>query len=225
MDERFCDRAGRYFMKGDGGSVTGLAVTRGHRAVTLVKGETYINARSRFGNEFIRTPRQFDKILMKSKPEPDAPPGSEAMNALRSWVMTALTAVFVLLYGAALLGWLRPLPDERAVARLEPIIFVIIGYYFGRLPAQQNEQTLKGELSRQAQKADAAQHAKEQAQQGREALEEKLKNVRVTLASSASSAIGAAARELVADADETAAPTQFGALRQRVAVALGILKS
>ncbi len=95
--------------------------------------------------------------------------------------MTALTLIFVLLYGAALLGWIRPLADERTVARLEPIIFVIIGYYFGRLPAQQTEQTLKSEISRQSQKADAAQHAKEQAQQTREALEEKLKNVRAAL--------------------------------------------
>src|SRR5205085_576978 len=104
------------------------------------------------------------KCLMRSKPEQSASPELETANALRNWVMTVLTAVFVLLYGAALLGWLKPLPDERALARLEPILFVIIGYYFGRLPAQQNEQTLKGELSRQTQKADAAQHAKEQAQ-------------------------------------------------------------
>ncbi|MEP7336767.1 MAG: hypothetical protein ABI977_03310, partial [Acidobacteriota bacterium] len=120
------------------------------------------------------------------------------MTALRNWMMTALTSIFVLLYGAALLGWLRPLPDERAIARLEPIIFVIIGYYFGRLPAQQNEQTLKGELNRQTQKTDAAQHAKEQAQQASEALEEKVKNVRITLASSAA---GAAAKDFAGKAD------------------------
>jgi hypothetical protein len=159
---------------------------------------------------------------MKSKPESDTPPGSEAANALRNWVMTALTAAFTLLYCAALLGWLRPLTDERAAARLEPIIFVIIGYYFGRLPAQQNERTLKGELNRQTQKADAAQHAKEQAQQAREALEEKIKNVRVTLAPSAN---GAATKELPETADEMAAPSQFGIWQQRVAVALSILKS
>ena len=69
------------------------------------------------------------------------------------------------------------------ITRLEPIIFVIIGYYFGRLPAQQNEKTLKDEIGRQTQKADAAQHAKEQAQQTREALEEKIKNVSAALTS------------------------------------------
>jgi len=46
------------------------------------------------------------------------------------------------------------------IARIEPIIFVIVGYYFGRLPSQQNEKALKEEISRQTQRADAAQHAK-----------------------------------------------------------------
>lgn len=102
-------------------------------------------------------------------------------DTLKSWMMVVLTFIFVVLYTAALLGWLKPLTDVTMIARLEPIIFVIIGYYFGRLPAQQNEKTLKDEISRQTQKADAAQHAKEQAQQVREALEEKVKNAKSAL--------------------------------------------
>lgn len=144
------------------------------------------------------------------------------MAAIRNWVIIALTAAFVLLYGAALLGWLKPLPDERVVARLEPIIFVIIGYYFGRLPAQQNELSLKGELNRQAQRADAAQHAKEQAQQTREALEEKIKNVKVTLASSAT---GLTSRNLAEKSGESNGGFREEALRQSVAAALNILNS
>jgi hypothetical protein len=112
-----------------------------------------------------------------------ANPEGEVPNALRSWVMVGLTFVFVIFYAAALLGWLKPLADEKMVARIEPIIFVIVGYYFGRLPAQQNESTLKGEINRQTKKADAAQHAKEQAQQTREGLEEKMKNIGAALAS------------------------------------------
>ena len=108
---------------------------------------------------------------------------SNIMNALKSWTMVVITLIFVLLYCAALLGWIKPLTDERMITRLEPIIFVIIGYYFGRLPAQSNEKTLKDEVTRQTQRADAAQHAKEQAQQTREALEEKIKNVQATLSS------------------------------------------
>lgn len=159
---------------------------------------------------------------MKPKPEQEAAPESEIAAALRNWMMTALTTIFVLLYGAALLGWLKPLPDDRALARLEPIIFVIIGYYFGRLPAQQTEQTLKGELSRQTQKADAAQFAKEQAQQAREVLEEKIKNVRVTLASSATRAV---TKAFAGNVDEVAALNQADALRQKLEVALNILNS
>jgi hypothetical protein len=100
--------------------------------------------------------------------------------------MVVLTLVFISLYGAALVGWLKPLADEKMVLRLEPIIFVIIGYYFGRLPGQQNERTLQHEVSRQTQRADASQSAKEQALQSNEALEEKIKNVRASLAAETS---------------------------------------
>jgi hypothetical protein len=95
--------------------------------------------------------------------------------------MVVLTLGFVVLYGLALIGKLKPLADASMVSRIEPIIFVMIGYYFGRLPAQQNEQTLKNEISRQTQRADAAQHAKEQALQSREAMEERLKSVSTVL--------------------------------------------
>lgn len=103
------------------------------------------------------------------------------MNGYKNWVMIVLTLVFVVLYTVALLGWLKPLSDVTMVMRLEPIIFVIIGYYFGRLPAHQNEQTLKEEISRQSKKAEAAQSSCEQTRQEREAIEERLKNVKTIL--------------------------------------------
>lgn len=152
----------------------------------------------------------------------------EPADALKSWMMVVLTMSFILLYGAALLGWLRPMTDERMVIHLEPIIFVIIGYYFGRQPAQHNEKTLKGEINRQTQRADAAQHAKEQTQQAREALEEKVKNVRVTLGRStttASPATGSAAKNAADNLCRTGGAAQDEALRQSVAVALNILDS
>src|ERR1043165_5708451 len=110
---------------------------------------------------------------------PTAPPASS--DTLKNWIMVVLTLVFISLYGAALVGWLKPLADEKMVMRLEPIIFVIIGYYFGRLPGQQNERNLNREIGRQTQRADAAQSAKEQALKSSEALEEKIKNVKATL--------------------------------------------
>jgi uncharacterized membrane protein YccC len=143
----------------------------------------------------------------------DSPQGQDITSALKSWMMVTLTLVFVILYGAALIGWLKPLADEKMVMRLEPIIFVIIGYYFGRLPAQQNEKTLKDEITRQTQKADAAQHAKEQSQQVREALEEKLKNASASLASVATTS-----------SDRDAAGTDVG-LRHALGTTLKILNS
>lgn len=96
--------------------------------------------------------------------------------------MVVLTLALVLLYAAALIGWIKPLVDQKMALRLEPIIFVIVGYCFGRLPAQQSERTLKDEIDRHAQKVDAVQATKEQALQTLAALEEKVKNVTTAVA-------------------------------------------
>jgi hypothetical protein len=156
----------------------------------------------------------------KGPQQTDLPQGTP--DALRNWIMVVLTLIFVALYGAALTGWLKPLTDEKMVVRLEPIIFVIIGYYFGRLPAQQNEKTLKDEIGRQTQKADAAQHAKEQALQTREALEEKLKNVNAALTSAAPTMPASAMAETL---HKAGGPVKDDALRYCVGAALKILNA
>jgi hypothetical protein len=148
--------------------------------------------------------------------------GERIASALRNWAMVALTLMFVLLYGAVLIGWLKPLADEKMVTCLEPIIFVIIGYYFGRLPAQQNEETLKDELVRQTQRADATQHAREQAQRASEAAEEKLKNIKTALASAAPDM---APRGMIENLNSMGGPVKEAALRYSVVVALSILNS
>ncbi len=147
---------------------------------------------------------------------------NDLSNVLRSWIMIALTLMFVLLYASALIGWLRPLADEKMILRLEPIIFVIIGYYFGRLPSQPNEKTLKGEINRQTQRADAAQHAKEQAQRVGEALEEKVKNAKAILTSSTQ---GLTAKGFVAGLDKADAQLKEETLRQSVTATLSVLNS
>ena len=154
---------------------------------------------------------------MRAKLIDNSNQGQTVATAVKSWAMVALTFVFALLYSSALLGWVKPLADERMVSRLEPIIFVIIGYYFGRLPSQQNESTLKDEINRQTQKADAAQHAKEQAQQARESLEEKMKNVRTALATSSN--------RIAENSDRTSGSVKEDNLRQSLAAALNILNS
>jgi choline-glycine betaine transporter len=157
-----------------------------------------------------------------AKETQDKPTSQGAADALKSWTMVVLTFVFVVLYGAALFGWLKPLSDVTMITRLEPIIFVIIGYYFGRLPAQQTEKTLKEEIGRQTQKADAAQHAKEQAQQTRESVEEKIKNVSAALTSAAPAS---SAAKFVEDVHKTSGPIKEDGLRYSVGAALQILNS
>jgi hypothetical protein len=154
---------------------------------------------------------------MSSHPTP--PPASS--DALKNWIMVVLTLVFVALYGAALIGWLKPLTDDKMVMRLEPIIFAIIGYYFGRLPGQQNEKTLKQEINRQTQRTDASQSAKEQALQSNEALEEKIKNVKVALTSEHASSATASGSDLFKSGDVI----QEDGLRHVVAAAQRILNS
>ena len=159
---------------------------------------------------------------MSAIPTNDAASGRKAENALRNWIMVALTLILALMYWAALMGWLKAMPDERMIARLEPIIFLVIGYYFGRLPSQQNEQTLREEINRQKQKADAAQHAKEHAQQSSEALEEKVKNARAALSASAP---GITPKGLAESLGRSDGPVKEDALRHAVAAALKILNS
>ena len=158
---------------------------------------------------------------MSSQNITDVTPAPSITDALKSWVMVFLTLAFVVLYGLALIGKLKPLADASMVSRIEPIIFVIIGYYFGRLPAQQNETSLKGEIARQTQRADAAQHAKEQALQTREGLEEKVKNVNAALTSATSSASLAKFTEDV----KTGGPSKEDVLKHSVGVAIRILQS
>ena len=102
---------------------------------------------------------------------------------LRDSALIIITLIFVLLYAAAYAGKFDPLKDNTMLLRLEPLIFILIGYCFGRIPARQCERFLKNEITRQTQKADAAQYAKEKAQLERETLEEKIRNTRTSLKS------------------------------------------
>lgn len=103
------------------------------------------------------------------------------VDALKNWIIVIATLTFVSLYASALLGWIRPLSDITIITRLEPMIFAILGYYFGRSPAQATERTLKEELDRQTKRADAAQQAREMVLKEQTILEEKTRNAKVAL--------------------------------------------
>jgi hypothetical protein len=148
--------------------------------------------------------------------------GQRIDDSLRSWIMVALTGIFVCLYAVALFGWLPPLTDVSMIVRLEPIIFVIIGYYFGRLPGEQTEKTLKDEIGRQTEKADQAQQEKEQAQQGKGVLEEKVKNTKAALASAIPGAPTAGFAVNLSGEGDSIPPVT---LRQSVIAALNVLES
>jgi hypothetical protein len=110
--------------------------------------------------------------------------GKPMQETLRSWMMVALTVVFLGIYLGALFG-LIPIaghtPDGPTLARIESVIFVIIGYYFGRLPSQATEKTLKEEVNRQTQKSEQAENAKETAQKENHALHQKVRSTRAAL--------------------------------------------
>lgn len=139
----------------------------------------------------------------------------------RNWAMLLMTMIFILLYMTALVGWLKPLTDERMILRLEPLIFAIIGYYFGRFPAQDNENCLKTEINRQTQKTEAAQFAKEQSQQARESIEEKLKNAKAVLTFSNT----ANAKIINQNSDKVSSAIKDEQLRHSINMALNILNS
>jgi len=147
--------------------------------------------------------------------------GRATWEKLKHWAMTMLTLVFISLYGLALLGWLRPSANLTMAGRLEPIILVIIGYYFGRFSSEQAESALKEEINRHAHMASEAQHAKERALQIRQTLEEKLRNVRTALLSSPGTGEKAPSEE----AQKNGGRTRDDCLRFSVATALSIINS
>lgn len=158
-----------------------------------------------------------------STPKPTTTQGQTMSEPLRSWMMVGLTTIFVVLYILALVGVLGPLTDDRLVGRLEPILFVIIGYYFGRLPAQQNEQTLKQEIDRQTAKADTAEQATQQLNGLQQAMQEKLKNTHAVLKAAEPTPEQAGVPGVLSDERGTLPPDSD--LRQTVAVALRVLES
>lgn len=100
---------------------------------------------------------------------------------VNQWVMVILTFLFVALYACALFGWIKPLTDDKVINQLAPIITAIIGYYFGRVPAQQNEKTLKEQVDKNALDADKAREEKDAAQQESAGLQQKVQAAKAAL--------------------------------------------
>jgi flagellar biosynthesis protein FliQ len=158
-------------------------------------------------------------------PKPPATLGQMMQENLRNGVMVILTFIFVAVYIGALLGLIpgTAKQDPQTLSRIETILFVIIGYYFGRLPVAATEKTLKDQIQHQTGKAETAEQAKTEALQEKQGLQEKLKNTRATL----TTAIPEAAPDgLPLTLGRGAATSDAGdALRHSVAAAIRVLDS
>ncbi|MGY3133802.1 putative Co/Zn/Cd cation transporter (cation efflux family) [Bradyrhizobium sp. USDA 4501] len=114
---------------------------------------------------------------------------------MKDWVIVVLTAVFVALYVLALAGVLQPPGNDKLVVQISPIISVIIGYYFGRIPGEKNEQTLRqqvndtrNERQQAVDQMNQAQNARNDAVQQRERLATKIADAKAALSAAAPAA-------------------------------------
>lgn len=112
---------------------------------------------------------------------PEVQTAPSMIDSLKSWTMVIITLVFVVLYALSLakVGGLV----EGAIKELQPIVFVIIGYYFGRLPSEQVEGALAKQVRDQANNAAAGRNAERTAAVERGIFEEKIKNTKALLES------------------------------------------
>jgi hypothetical protein len=104
-------------------------------------------------------------------------------DPLKQWTMFALTLLFVVLYACGVRGVVWT-PNDAIVKIVQPILAVIIGYYFGRMPSERNERTLKEEIGRVGQEATRARTDKETALRDQTKAQEKLDNVKEVLKTS-----------------------------------------
>ncbi len=158
------------------------------------------------------------------KPPDDQPnkvvekPGEDEMKKI---VIVVLTAVFVVLYVLAIVGngWN---PNDSAVRLLQPIVYVIIGYFFGRMPSEANEKAQRAETDRQAGNAKAAREAEQSAVTKQAALKTKIRGAQALLGSP-DLGIGGTQSDLAAKLSQGKADPS-DALRHTVAAALQLLE-
>jgi hypothetical protein len=130
----------------------------------------------------------------------------------KDWIVVLLTAVFVLLYGLAFAGVLQPLDNDKLVGQVAPIISVIIGYYFGRLPADKTEQNLQ-----------QAQQERNEAVGERERLSTKIAGAKAALNAAAPTVPPQALATTLGGTGSTTPPAD--AIRQAAVAALKVLEA
>jgi len=104
-----------------------------------------------------------------------------SIETAKHWIMIVVSLSFLVLYGAALTGWLRPITTNSLAERLEPIIFILVGFYFGQLPFTYALRSRKRELQRMREKLEETQKSKEQIQSEHDSMAEKISNAKIAL--------------------------------------------
>ena len=99
----------------------------------------------------------------------------------RTVMVLSISVLFVLLYVGALLGWAGLAPNKEALGYIQPVVWVIIGYYFGRVPGERNESRLKERADKSDAAANAARRAASSAQVRLSAIKARLAAVRSAL--------------------------------------------
>lgn len=112
---------------------------------------------------FIKGKEMISKVSRKSVP-------------LYRWLSLIVALMFVSLYAAVSIGWLRPTSDISSLTRLEPILFLFVGYYFALSFSMADKRGLREEVERQKLRADDEAAARQAAEQATNFLTEKIKN-------------------------------------------------
>jgi hypothetical protein len=154
---------------------------------------------------------------------PPAPTGADPLD-WKAAVIIFLTIVFVALYVLGITGWWTALtPNKDVIGPVAPIVAVIIGYYFGRMPAEKNEKALQHQVNQKTQEASEAREEQKETRSDRDKLSAKV--------DAAKAALGAAAPEAepTALATTLSGPTSHAldpaATRSAVVAALKVLDS
>ncbi|MGD0334673.1 MAG: hypothetical protein ABSA90_15675 [Xanthobacteraceae bacterium] len=106
------------------------------------------------------------------------------MDNIKSWIVVILTAIFVACYVAALFGW-QATPNDKIVTTLAPIVAVIIGYFFGRMPSEKIENSLTQQANQRGVEAQHAREAQSAAELRGTALQQKVNDAVHALSGSA----------------------------------------
>ncbi len=118
---------------------------------------------------------------MKPQPETGTYLVPGLIEHLKDAAAIITTLVFIVIYTAAFAGKLDPLKDSTMLLRLEPPIFILIGFCLARIQTRRSERSLVIEIERQTKRADASQFSRESAIQEREILEEKIRNASIAI--------------------------------------------